>query len=139
MTIWLSAASPPAPRPWNTRMVMSIAGSCAKPAIADDATKMTRASCSSSFRSKRSASLPQIGVDTVVASRVAVTTQVNALWSPSRSAMISGSEVPTTVDASIDTNMPSRRPERAASTWRCVMPPSVSASAAGAEEVRDMR
>jgi hypothetical protein len=68
--------------------------------------------------------LPQIGVDTVVASSVAVTTQVNALWSPLRSLMISGRDVLTTVDAIIDTNIPRRRPERAWRTCRCVMPDS---------------
>ncbi len=130
MTIWLSAARPPAPMPWNTRMVMSVPVSCENPATAEATTKITRASCRSSLRLKRSASLPQIGVETVVASSVAVTTHVKADWSPSRSEMMSGSDVPTTVEASIDTNMPSRRPERAVSTSRCVMPLSESAGAA---------
>ena len=71
-----------------------------------------------------------MGVDTVVASSVAVTTHVKADWSPLRSEMMSGSDVLTTVEASIDTNMPSRRPDRAVSTSRCVMP--LSESAAGA-------
>ena len=48
--------------------------------------------------------------------------------------MITGSEVETTVDASIDTNMPRSRPERASRTCRCVMPDSVSAAGAGEEE-----
>ncbi len=47
--------------------------------------------------------------------------------------MMTGSEVPTTVDASIDTNMPSSSPESAISTARWVMPLWVSAGgAAGA-------
>ena len=46
--------------------------------------------------------------------------------------MMSGSDVPTTVDASIDTNMPSRRPERAVSTSRWVMPLSESLAGAAA-------
>ena len=37
---------------------------------------MTRALCTSSFLLNRSASLPQIGVVAVIASRVATTTQV---------------------------------------------------------------
>ncbi len=61
ITIWLSAARPPAPMPWNTRIVMSVPVSCENPATAEATTKMTRASCSSSLRLKRSASLPQIG------------------------------------------------------------------------------
>ena len=135
ITIWLRAARPPAPMPWNTRIVMSVPVSCENPATADATTKMTRASCSSSLRLKRSASLPQMGVETVVASRVAVTTQVKADWSPSRSEMMSGSDVPTTVEASIDTNMPRRRPERAVSTSRCVMPLSESLAGAAASVV----
>ena len=35
--------------------------------------------------------------------------------------MMTGSEVDTTVEASIDTNMPSIRPDSAVSTWRCVI------------------
>ena len=62
--------------PWNTRIVMSVPVSCENPATAVATTKMTRASCSSSLRLKRSASLPQMGVETAVASRLAVTTQV---------------------------------------------------------------
>ena len=61
-----------------------------------------------------------------MASRVAVTTQVKAVWSPSRSRMMTGSDVETTVAASIETNMPSSRPVRAWSTWRWVMPESDS-------------
>ena len=38
--------------------------------------KITMATCTSGFLGSRSASLPQIGVVAVVASRVAVTTQV---------------------------------------------------------------
>ena len=83
------------------------------------ARRSTIASWMSSLRLNRSASLPQIGVEIAVVSRVAVMTQVKAVWSPPRSWMMTGSDVETTVDASIDTNMPSRRPERAWSTSRC--------------------
>lgn len=53
----------------------------------------------------RSATLPHTGVETVVASRVAVTTQVKPDWLPPRSAMITGSEAPTTVVESMATNI----------------------------------
>ena len=46
--------------------------------------KMTIAIWISSFLLNRSASLPQIGVEAVEASRVAVTTQVYWLWVPRR-------------------------------------------------------
>ena len=121
MSTWLSAASPPAPMPCTARNAMRVVVSCEKPAAAVASTKMTIASWKSSLRLKRSASLPQTGVEIAVVSSVAVTTQVNADWLPSRSWMITGSEVETTVEASIETNMPSRRPERASSTWRCVI------------------
>ena len=48
----------------------------ASPAASEPATKMTRADWTRSFLLKRSASLPQIGVDAVMVSRVATTTQV---------------------------------------------------------------
>src|SRR5690606_7896192 len=85
---------------------------------------------------KRSASLPQMGVEIAVVSSVAVMTQVNAVWSPWRSLMMTGSELETTVDASIDTNMPRMRPERASSTRRCSF---FSAGASGDAGVDDMR
>jgi hypothetical protein len=46
------------------------------PASMELTMKTPRATCTNSLRSKRSASLPQIGVVTVVASSDAVTTQV---------------------------------------------------------------
>ena len=75
----------------------------------------------SSLRLSRSASLPQIGVETVVASRVLVTTQVNAVWLPPSSEMMRGREVETTVPARIETNIPSSSPDRDSSTCRCDM------------------
>src|SRR4051794_33661057 len=96
---------------------------------------MISASWTSTLRLIRSASLPQIGVETVVASSVAVTTQVYAVWSPLRSAMMIGSDVDTTVPARIDTNMPMRRPDIAWSTsrwWRFA-----SSASVGSLEVRE--
>ena len=75
-----------------------------------------------------------MGVEIAVVRSVAVTTQVNAVWLPSRSWMMTGSEVETTVEASIDTNMPRMRPERASSTWRWFMRGFATAS----EGVTDM-
>src|SRR5690606_24748189 len=77
-----------------------------------------------------------MGVEIAVVSSVAVTTQVNAVWSPSRSLMMTGSELETTVEASIDTNMPRMRPESASSTRRCCC---FSAGASGDAGRDDMR
>ena len=49
---------------------------CDRPASAEPNTKIDQASWMSSFLLTRSASLPQIGVVTVIVSSVAVTTQV---------------------------------------------------------------
>ncbi len=115
MMTWLSAASPPAPMPCTARNAMSVAGSCEKPAAAVASTKITIASWMSSLRLNRSASFPQTGVEIAVVSSVAVTTHVKAAWSPPRSWTMTGSEVETTVEASIETNMPSSNPD---SAWR---------------------
>ena len=145
MMTWLSAARPPAPMPCTARNAMSISGLCENPAAAVASTKIAIAIWMSSLRLNRSASLPQIGVEIAVVSSVAVTTHVNAAWSPPRSWMMTGSEVETTVEASIETNMPRSRPERASSTWRCVIlgfsSSSISSSFSGfteAEEGVDM-
>ena len=57
-------------------MQISMAMFTLSPATADASTKITRASWTRTFLEYRSASLPQIGVDTVVASSDAVTTHV---------------------------------------------------------------
>ena len=102
-------------------MPMSMPVLCDRPASAEESTEMASASWMSSLRSTRSASLPQIGVEIVVVSSVAVTTQVNADWVPSRSEMIRGSDEETTLVARIETNIPSRMPERDSSTSRWVI------------------
>ena len=76
MTTWTSAVRPPTPRPCTTRAPISTSIDGAKPAMSEPIEKMTRAVCTSSFLSKRSANLPQIGVVAVIASMVATTTQV---------------------------------------------------------------
>ena len=67
---------PPTPRPCTTRSAMSISVFCEKPAATVPTVNRARASCRSSLRSRRSLSLPQIGVETAVARRLAVMTQV---------------------------------------------------------------
>ena len=62
--------------------------------------------------------MPQIGVETAVARRLAVMTQVYWDWVPPRSAMMTGIEVDTTVPESTATNMPTTRPEIAVKTSR---------------------
>ncbi len=59
-----------------TRAVISVPGLCAMPATTDPMTKTTRAIWTSAFLLTRSASLPHRGVDAVIASSEAVTTQV---------------------------------------------------------------
>ncbi len=135
ISTWLRAARPPAPRPCTARKAISVSGFCEKPAAAVASTKMTIASWNSTLRLVRSASLPQIGVEMAVVSRVAVTTHVYEVWVPLRSWMITGSDVETTVEASIETNMPSSRPERASSTCRCDIFGRSSSSAAARDGV----
>src|SRR3954462_5623306 len=84
----------------------------------------------SSLRSNRSASLPHTGVLTVSASSVDVTTQAYDDWLPPRSLMIRGSAVETTVLDRMATNMPSISPDIASSTWRWVMPASLTSGGA---------
>ena len=93
MTTCASACSPPAPMPCTARQPISQLIDSASPAIAELTTKITIAIWTSSFLSNRSASLPQIGVDAVVVSRVAVTTQVYWVCEPCRSEMIVGQGV----------------------------------------------
>ena len=76
MTTWTSAVRPPTPRPCTTRAPISTSMLGAKPAMSEPIEKMTSAVWTSSFLLNRSASLPQMGVVAVIASRVATTTQV---------------------------------------------------------------
>ena len=76
IAICTSAWRPPSPRPCSTRQAISVSTDWERPASIEPTMKMTMASWMSSFLLNRSASLPQIGVEAVEASRVAVTTQV---------------------------------------------------------------
>ncbi len=58
------------------RAVISIAGFCARPATTEPMTKTIRAIWTRAFLLKRSASLPHRGVEAVIVSSEAVTTQV---------------------------------------------------------------
>src|SRR5829696_212186 len=126
---WTKAVSPPAPTPWTTRNAMRVPAFCASPASPEPTTKITRASWMSVFLLVRSASLPQIGVVAVIASRVAVTTQVYADSLACRSEMIRGSALATTVLARTVTNMPSSRPDRASRISGGSSPPAAPRSA----------
>src|SRR3954469_15042466 len=87
-----------------------------------------------------SASLPPIGVDAVIASRVAVTTHVYADCPPPSSAMILGRAFETTVEDRIATNNPSRRPDSASMISRWVIAgPAPTPVLAGADVVVVMR
>lgn len=76
MSTVASAMRPPAPMPWNARSAMSVPTFCDRPASAEETTATTSATWMRTLRLVRSASLPQIGVEIVMASRVEVTTQV---------------------------------------------------------------
>lgn len=76
MATWTSACTPPMPMPWNARAAISWPAVCEKPATIEPSTNTTMAICTSIFLLYRSESLPQIGVDAVAVSRVAVTTHV---------------------------------------------------------------
>lgn len=93
----------------------------ANPQATDATTKMPMDICSSSFLLNRSASFPQIGVEAVEASSIAVTTQVYCDWVPLREPMICGRATETTVLLIIATNSTMSRPLRARITWRWSM------------------
>ena len=98
------------PRPWTTRIASRKGTVWAKPAATEPATKIKIDTWTSRFLSNRSASLPQIGVDTVVASRAAVITQVYCRWVPARSPMIVGRATETIVEDSMAVNSAASRP-----------------------------
>jgi hypothetical protein len=70
------ARIPPAPMPCTARHARSIGTDVDSPATSDAPMKIRIASCMRSFLLVKSASLPHSGVDAVVVSKVAVTTQV---------------------------------------------------------------
>ena len=100
---------------------MSVSTDWERPASIEPAMKMTIASWISSFLLNRSASLPQIGVEAVEASSVAVTTQVYWLCVPRRSVMIVGRALETTVEDRNATNIASNIPDSASRISRWVI------------------
>ncbi len=115
------------------RTAMSMLVSVEKPAITVPTVKRMSETCTRILRSMRSASLPQIGVETAVARRLAVMTQVYWDCVPPRSAMMTGSDVDTIVPESTATNMPTMRPDIAVKTSRA------ERLASGAEEVWEVK
>ena len=103
------------PMPWTTRQAMRNGTLWAMPAATEPRTNTTVALWTSTFLLNRSASLPQMGVVTVVARSEAVMIQVYWLWVPCRSPMIVGSAVATMVEHSIAVNSAASRPVMA---WR---------------------
>src|SRR5690606_32474390 len=124
----ISACSPPRPRPCRTRQPIRVPTEWENPARIEPTVKIVIASCTSSFLLNRSASLPQIGVVAVEASRVAVTTHVYWLCVPCRSVMIVGRAFATIVDDRNAVNIASSIPESASRVRRRDMrPPSWAA------------
>ncbi|MCY1230707.1 hypothetical protein D9M72_431310 [compost metagenome] len=113
-----SAVSPPMATPWITRAVSSSGIVSDRPAITEPATKITMLSWTRSFLSKRSASLPQIGVVAALASNAAVITQAKSVWVPLSSDMIVGSALATMVLLMIAVKKAASRPVRASMIWR---------------------
>src|SRR3982751_2576539 len=107
------------PRPWKARGAISWPAVWLMPATIEPSTNTTIAIWTRSFLLYRSASLPQIGVEAVAVSSVAVTTQVYCVWLPFGEPMIFGSAVETMVELAIATKSTSRRPESASmiSRW----------------------
>src|SRR6476660_2008481 len=123
MIDWVSAVRPHIPRPCTTRHPMRKGTEWARPAATEPATKTSSESWTSSFLLNRSDNLPQIGVLTVVASRLAVMTQVYWRWVPWRSPMIVGRAVETIVLLSMAVNRPASSPVIASRIWRWVISP----------------
>src|SRR3954447_3553567 len=129
IAICTRACSPPRPRPCSTRQAMSASTDCDRPANIEPTMKTTIESWISSFLLNRSASLPQIGVEAVEDSSVAVTTQVYWPCVPCRSVMIVGRALETTVEDRNATNIASNIPERASRICRWVICPCCSTGA----------
>jgi hypothetical protein len=87
---------PPPPNPWTARKAISSIIVCANPDNAEPIRKMTIAAWKNAFRPYMSPSFPHSGVETVEASRYAVTTQ-DRCDSPCRSPAIVGNAVATIV------------------------------------------
>ena len=114
-----SAVRPPMATPWITRAVSSSGMVSDRPAMTEPATNTTMLSWTSSFLSKRSASLPQMGVVAALASSAAVMTQAKSVWVPLSSDMMVGSAFATMVLLRMAVKKAARSPVRASMIWRC--------------------
>src|SRR4051794_15107155 len=120
------------PTPWMTRKAISMPIDWDRPDNAEPMTNTTMAACTSSFLLYRSASLPQIGVVAVAASREAVITQVYWDWVPSSFEVIVGRALETIVELSRPTNSARSRPLSASRVSRLLIgAPAVDAVVTG--------
>ncbi|MNI64100.1 hypothetical protein D3C73_1195180 [compost metagenome] len=115
------AVRPPIATPWITRAVSSRGMVSDRPAITEPATKMMMLSWTRSFLSKRSASLPQMGVVAALANNAAVMTQAKSVWVPLSSDMMVGSALATIVLLRIAVKKAARRPVNASMICRWLM------------------
>jgi hypothetical protein len=89
-----------------------------KPAITEPATKITMLSWTRSFLSKRSASLPQMGVVAAFARSAAVMTHAKSVWVPLSSDMMVGRAFATMVLLRIAVKKAASSPVRASMICR---------------------
>ena len=127
--------SPPAPRPCTARNAISSAMLCDSPDSTEPTRKTAMANTNRFFRPYRSPSLPYSGVEMVVASVYAVTTQDRCSTPPS-SPTIRGMAVPTTMLSSWASSIAMIKPGRTINTPRravsdAVVVTGVSRSRAG--------
>src|SRR5262249_39904635 len=109
---------PPPPMPWTARNAINWSMVWDSPASAEPIRKMTIEAWKNALRPYRSPSLPHSGVDTVDASRYAVTTQ-DRCDNPCRSPAIVGSAVATIVWSSAASSIPSSSAPMMMSLRRC--------------------
>jgi hypothetical protein len=110
-------SSPPPPMPWMARKMISSVIVSESPASTDPTRKITIAAWKKIFRPYRSPSFPQSGVETVEASRYAVTIQ-ESLDRLCRSPAMVGSAVATIVWSRAASSIPSSSPVMTTRTWR---------------------
>ncbi len=108
--------SPPPPMPWMARNMISSVIVLESPASTDPIRKITIAAWKKIFRPYRSPSFPHSGVDTVEASRYAVTIQ-ESLDRLCRSPAIVGRAVATIVWSRPASSIPSSSPVMTTRTW----------------------
>ncbi len=113
--VWAPTMSPPPPMPWMARKMISSVIVWDSPASTDPIRKITMAAWKNIFLPYRSPSFPHSGVETVEASRYAVTTQ-DSFERLCRSPAMVGSAVATMVWSSAASSIPSSNPVMMTST-----------------------